>query len=66
MKFAHFCVVSVRKYMVKKYLISDRFGLLGRFFRVFLIIMYELFFNLVKKDSVILRSLSCFNPYFLL
>ena len=36
-------------------------------FRGFLIIPYELFlYYLVKKDSVILRSLSCFNPYFVL
>ena len=60
-------VVSVRKYMVKKYSISDRFGLLDRFFSRFLIIPYEIFiYNLVKTESVILRSLSCFNPYFLL
>ena len=34
------------------------------FFRVFFLIPYELFlYYLVKKESVILRSLSCFNPY---
>ena len=32
MKSAHFLVVSVRKYMVKKYLIYDRFDFLERFF----------------------------------
>ena len=67
-KFAHFLVVSVRKCMVKKYLISDRFSFLDLFFlREVLIIPYELFlYYLVKKDSVILRSLSCFNRYFIL
>ena len=67
-KFAHFLVVSVRKCMVKKYLISYRFVLLDCFFfRGFLIFPYELFlYYLVKKESVILRSLSCFNPYFIL
>ena len=40
-KFAQFWAVSVRKYMVQKYLISDRFGFLERFcFRVFSIITY--------------------------
>ena len=34
-KFAHFWVVPVRKYMVKKYLISDRFDLLDCFFSQF-------------------------------
>ena len=54
--------------MVKKYLISYRFVLLDPFFfRDFLIFPYELFlYYLVKKESVILRSLSCFNPYFIL
>ena len=51
--------------MVKKYLISDRFSFLDRFFRDVLIIPYVLFY-LAKKESVILRSLSCFNPYFIL
>ena len=60
-KFAHFCVVSVRKYMVQKYLISDRFDLLDRFFPRFLIIPYELFHSFflnwrVKNESVILLS----------
>ena len=31
-KFAQFLVISVRKCMVKKYLISDRFSFLDRFF----------------------------------
>ena len=67
-QFAHFLVVSVRKCMVKKYLISYRLFLLDRFFfRGFLIFSYELFlYYLVKKESVILRSLSCFNPYIIL
>ena len=68
MKFAQFLVVSVRKCMVKKYLISDRFGFLGRF--CFCGFFYNsvrpFLYYLVKKESVILRSLSCFNPYFLL
>ena len=34
-KFAQFLVVSVREYMIKKYLISDRFGFLERFFFAF-------------------------------
>ena len=44
------------------------FVLLDRFlFRAFLVFSYELFlYYLIKKDSVILRSLSCFNPYFIL
>ena len=43
-----------------------------RFFRSFLfsrfsIIPYKLFlYYLVKKESIILRSLNCFNPYFIL
>ena len=67
-KFAQFLVVLVRKCMVQKFLISYRFVLLDRFvFRDFLIIPYEIFYYyLVKKESVLLRSLSCFNPYFLL
>ena len=37
------------------------------FFRDFLMIPYELFiYYLVKKESVILRPLRCFNPYFIL
>ena len=40
---------------------------IGSFFRVFLIIPYELFlYYLVNNESVILGSLSCFNPYFIL
>ena len=35
-KFVHFWVVSVSKYMVKKYLIFDRFDFLCRFFSRFL------------------------------
>ena len=67
-KFAQFWVVSVRKCMVKKYLIYDSFSFLDRVFsRNFFIIPYELFlYYLVNKESVILRSLSCFNPYFIL
>ena len=67
-KFAQFWVVSVRKCMVQKFLISYRFDFLDRFFfRGFLMIPYELYlYYLVKKESVILRSLSCFNPYFIL
>ena len=34
-KFAQFLVVSVRKYMVKKYLISDRYDFGGHFFFAF-------------------------------
>ena len=34
--------------MVKKYLISDRFDFLERFFSRFLIIPYELFYYLVE------------------
>ena len=43
------------------------FRFIGFFFRVFFdnSVRYFLYY-LVKKDSVILRSLSCFNPYFLL
>ena len=53
--------------MVKKYLISDRFDFLIVFSQVFLIILYEIcLYYLVKKESVILSSLSCFNPYFIL
>ena len=36
-------------------------------FRICFVIWYELFlYYLVKKESVHLISLSCFNPYFLL
>ena len=53
--------------MVKNYLISGRFDFLDRFFsRVILIIMYEILYYLINKESVILRSLSCFNTYFIL
>ena len=53
--------------MIKRYLISDRFKFLEQFFSHFFIIPCELFIcYLVKKESLILISLSCFNPYFLL
>ena len=52
--------------MVKKYLISDRFDFLERFFWVFNNSVRDFLYYLVKKGSVILRSLSCFNRYFLL
>ena len=39
-----FLVVSVRKYMVRKYLISNRFDFLDRFFfAFFFMIPYEIF-----------------------
>ena len=65
-KFAQFLLVLVIKSMVKKNLISDRFDFLIRlFFRVsFDNSMRSFLYYLVKKESVILRSLSCFNPYF--
>ena len=66
-EFVHFWVVLVRKYMVKKYLISNCFDFLEPFFCVFFNNSIRAFlYYLVKKESVILRSLSCFNPYFLL
>ena len=43
------------------------FRFIGSFFPRFFLILYEVFlYYLVKKESVILRSLICFNPYFLL
>ena len=52
--------------MVKKYLISDCFGFLdGLFFQFFDNSVLAFLYYLVKKESVILRSLSCSNPYFL-
>ena len=67
-KFTHFWVVSIRRYMVKKYLNSDRFNFLDQLF--FWVLFYNsvrAFFNyLVKKESVIVGSLSSFNPYYLL
>ena len=39
MKFAHFWIVSVRKSMVKKYWISDRFDFFDRFFSAFFFII---------------------------
>ena len=42
-----------QKYMVKKYLISDRFDLFDRFFSQFLIVWYEFFLVFVKNWMVI-------------
>ena len=56
-KFAYFWVVSVRKYMVKKYLISDRFDFLEQFFfRVF-------FYNSIISP---LYMLLCIRQFILL
>ena len=49
-KFAQFLVVSDRKYMVQKYLISYRFSFSDRFyFRGVLIIPYELFHSFCSE-----------------
>ena len=61
MKFAQFWVVSVRKYIIKMIYYMTGSVFWNGFFFAFLFIYY-----LVKKESVILRSLSCFNHYFLL
>ena len=57
-----------QKCTVKKYLISDRFGSwIDFFFKLFGSFCTNFFiYYLVKKDSVILKSLICFNPYFLI
>ena len=66
-KFVQFWVVSFGKYMVKKYLISDRFGFLERFFFcVYFLIPNEIFivfYNnwMVKSESVMLLSQNCRN-----
>ena len=53
--------------MVKKYLISDRFVLLDRFFPNLFDNPVRTFYDyLVKKEYGILRSIRCFSPYFLL
>ena len=66
-KFAHFDELV-------KFIIGPKVLVIGPFFftfkyifRICLVIWYELFlYYLVKKESVILISLRCFNPYFIL
>ena len=63
-KFAQFLVFSVRKSMVKKYLISNRFDFLDRFFASFFIIPYDIYIYFVQKGVCNLRIIYLLQSLF--